>query len=136
MAATFSADLSDQISRTRFLLGDMNTASPEVQDETIQYFLSRGLTELGAAAQCAQAIKAKYASYADVNVDDQLTKFSHVYQHWAELADDLGRRAAVEAAAPAPGTGGSSSGGIIVMGIGDCRGPISNDCYPYGGRWC
>lgn len=118
----------------RFLLGDTALPKTEVQDETIQYFLDDvGLSELATAARCARSIANHYASLADVTVDDQLTRYSHVHKAWLAVADRLTAEAAAESVAPNPATAGSGYSSIIVRGIGDCRGPLDNDCYPR--RW-
>lgn len=129
MSFTYNPALSDPISRVRFRLGDTTVGRPELEDETISYHLTTlELTETGTSARLAAGIAAKYASMADVNVDDQLTKWSSVYAHWAALAKLLAAEAAAESAAPTTATAGQSQGAIIVTGIGDYRGPL--DCGP------
>lgn len=138
MAATFNSNLSDAISRVRFALGDTDVAaSPELQDDTIQYHLSAplSLTEKRAAAVLARAIAAKYARYADTTMDDQLTRYSHVYKNWVDLAERLEAIADAEAAAPTPAGVETGYVGIVVNGIGDCRGPLEGDCCAATPYW-
>lgn len=118
------------MSRVRFLLGDTNTANPEVQDETIEALIyQQGLSEKWAAAKCARSICAKYARFADTTMDDQLTRYSHVHKAWLTLATQLEAEAAAESGPPgvvvAPGAG---PGLIIVTGLDDHRGPLSGPC--------
>lgn len=114
------------------MLGDTNTSNPEVQDESINFFLvTQGKSVTQAAIACAWAIAGKYASVADVNVDDQLTKYSEVYKHWVDLARRL-EAGGGDAFEPLPDPANTSAGsGIIVNGVGDCRGPLDDCCY----RW-
>lgn len=122
MTATFNPSLTDRISRIRFKLGDTNTAAPEIEDESIFYFIGQGLTDTGAAATIAAAIAAKYAKLADTTVDDQLTRYSHVFKAWRELAEALQAEADKEAAVPNTTT--PSYPAVIVTGLDDCRGPF------------
>lgn len=111
----------------RLELGDTTLTNPEVQDETITYYLqTKQLTVLGAAAALAWTIAAKYAKLADVTMDDQLTRYSHVYENWTNLATRLTADAAAESVVPTPATATAGVGSVIVTGIGDCRGPIKH----------
>lgn len=142
MAATFKPDLSDDISKVRYHVGDVGdgagafTSPAEVQDETISAILAAPNTILRTAATVARGIAAKYARLADVNVDNQLTRISHLYSQYTSLAERLEGLADAEAA---DGTADTAVyGGPIVMGIGDTRGPLDNwDCatYPPVGPW-
>ena len=127
MTATFNPALTDRISRIRFKLGDTNTATPEVEDDSIQYFIGQGLTDTVVAAVIAALIAAKYARLADTTVDDQLTRYSHVHKAWMDLADKLQAEADKEAAVP--DTTAPSYPSVIVTGLDDCRGPFG------GSRW-
>lgn len=130
MAATFTPALNDPISRVRFKIGDTDVANPEVQDETVDYYLGQGKTELRTAAILARSIAAKYAKYADLNVDDQLTKYSQVYKNWVSVAEQLEREADAEKLTPtAPVT---TYSGVVVTGLGDYRGPLDG---PYPGKY-
>lgn len=130
MTATFTPVLNDPISRVRFKLGDTDIANAEVQDETISYYLGQGLTETKTASTLAWGIVAKYAKYADTNVDDQLTKYSHVFQNWKALAEKLQKDADDEALTPSAPT--STYSGVAVTGLCDTRGPFDG---PYPGKY-
>lgn len=130
MTATFDPTLNSAISRIRFALGDTDVATAEVQDETINYYLTtQMMTEKAALAALARGIANKYARLADVTVDDQLTRYSHVYKAWDAIATKFEAAAAEEAATPGSETVGTTLySGIVVNGIGDCRGPLDSDC--------
>lgn len=130
MAATFTPQLNDPISRVRFRIGDTDTANPEIQDESITYYLGQGKTELRTAAILARSIASKYAKYADLNVDDQLTKYSQVYKNWVSVAEHLEAQADEEQITPAAPV--SAYGGVIVTGLCDTRGPLDG---PYPGKY-
>ena len=116
------------MSQVRFLLGDTSPTSHEVEDETIDYFLTTK-TVAAAAAAVAWGIVAKYASIADVNVDNQLTKYSAVYEHWITLAKRLEKEAGAGPFSAPPAA--SSYAGVMVTGIGDRRGPLDMESADY-----
>lgn len=126
MTATFNPDLSNDISKVRQYLGDTDTARPQIQDETITAYRAT-LSILRTAEQLANDLAAKYARMADVNVDDQLTKASHLMAHFTALAARLGATAAAAELAAATTDAAAAYPGIVVAGIGDCRGPL-DDC--------
>ncbi len=129
MAATFNPSLATPLDRVRQLIGDTTVASAKIQDETISAYLARPLSEHGAASLLAYVLAAKYAGMADVTVDDQLTRASHLYEHYTKLGDRLAKQ---DAAKPNPSAGDAYGGGIIVTGVGDCRGPLDDCCFPGG----
>lgn len=122
MTATFDPSLSNAVSQVRQYLGDttVNDADvpPEVQDETITAYLATK-SVLSAAAQLARDIAAKYAGMVDITVDHQLTKASQRYAQYMALAlylEDKARQATT--------LSDQGSSGIMVTGVGDCRGPF------------
>lgn len=123
------------MSQVRQQLGDTNTDEVEVQDETIKFYLAKfNDNVLQVCYQCAKDLQAKYARYADVTVDDQLTRFKHIYDNYTALVLRFSR----EIAAAGGSSAGAASGlpdGIAVGGIGDCRGPLDDCCddFSYGG---
>lgn len=120
MATTFNADLSDDVSKVRWKIGDSDVAKAQVQDETIQFYLDEGRSILGASKQLCLDLAAKWARYGDTSVDDQRQLMADTYKHYLELAERLGReeKAAVDSA---------SAPGIIVGGLDDRRSAIM-DC--------
>lgn len=128
MVATFKPDLSNPVSKVRQLIGDTDVSNlnkVEVQDETILAYMAAPFshTVTRAAAQLAYDISAKYARLADTTIDDQLTRWQHVTQQYKDLGDRL--TAAANREDSVAGAGGSFSG-VMVTGIGDCRGPLDN----------
>lgn len=129
MTATFNPALDSALSRVRFALGDTDVATAEVQDETINYYLvNQSLTEKAALAKLARGIANKYARLADTTMDDQLTRYSHVFKAWDSIATRFEAEAAAEAQIPNTENISTGYAGIVVNGIGDCRGPLSSDC--------
>lgn len=118
------------MSQVRQRLGDTSCERAEVQDETIQAYLT--MTSNNVLQTChklALDLQAKYARYADVTVDDQLQRFKHIYDNYTKLADRFAR----EIAALPPSTDGAAGfSPIVVGGLGDCRGPLDNCCDDYG----
>lgn len=128
MTATFDPKLTGPIDRIRQYLGDTNTSKPQIVDDTIQAYLNTGLSELRVAAQLARDLAARYAAMVDTEHDNMQTMGSQLRQHYTELAADLERLAA-QVTGPATAAGGF--GGILVTGIGDCRGPLDSWCPPW-----
>ncbi len=110
-------------------LGDTNCDRVEVQDETINAYLTETSSNiLQTCYKLALDLQAKYARYADVTVDDQLQRFKHIYDNYKSLAE----RFAKELAALPPTTDAAAGfSGIMVGGIGDCRGPLASCCDDY-----
>lgn len=126
MATTYNPNLADRISRVRQFIGDTDIAAAEIQDETITYYLDTGgLSELGAASRLAWDLSAKYAKRADVDVDDQLQRFSQTSKQYAELARILGAQAAAGIGPPV--NTASGFGRVIVMDS-----DVSNEDYLLG----
>lgn len=115
-------------------IGDTNVkveSKIEVQDETIQAYLNTlgGVSET--AYQLALDLAAKYAKYGDVTVDDQLQRYKHIYDNYVALAERLGREIGKVAV---PTAAAIARPGIMVSGVGDCRGPLDDCCNDYGYR--
>lgn len=126
MAFTYDITLSSSLSQVRFRIGDVEVARPEFQDETINALLATGLTVLGASVQLVRGLVGKYARYADVTIDDQLTRFKHIYDNYVSLLATLEGELAAENNNKAGALGGYS--GILVQGVGDCDGPLDDPC--------
>jgi hypothetical protein len=63
-----------RVNVVRFLLGDTNVNSPEVQDEEITFTLSKSANKVYLAASlCAASISSKYSGLANVEIDGILT---------------------------------------------------------------
>jgi len=120
MAATFDPSLATNRDKVRFLIGDMDVTRAEIQDETIDALLTT-MTPEAAAAASAWSIAGAYASKADVNVDNQLTKYSAVHLHWVTLAKQLDLRATSSAFGRVPANKQFSQ--VMVTGLDDVRPP-------------
>lgn len=96
MSFSFSADLSDAISRVRQYLGDTVDAGHEVENETITAYLTAGRSELAAAAQLARDLASKYVKQIDSTVDGATQRASQIYQHYLALAQALTQQSAAE----------------------------------------
>lgn len=130
MAATFDPTLADAVSRIRQMIGDTKVipeTKAEVQDETITAILAQKEgDETAAAARLCWDISAKYARMADTELDNQEIKYSQVSKRYEDLAKRL------ESSGGKPVGAGGTTGGIIVTGLDDCRGPDLGYVYPYG----
>lgn len=86
------------------------------------------MSELAVARRLCLDIAARFAGVGDVTLDDQMQRTGQIYQHYVDLAREIGLE---EKGATGAGASGSA---IIVGGIGDCRGPISDrnlETYPW-----
>lgn len=93
-AFTYDAsDLSTDLGRVRFELGDTDPADPIFSDGEIQYKLDEHGSVLIASAELATAAYAKYARGYDFTTDGQSFKRSQRVQHYLELAVQLRYRA-------------------------------------------
>lgn len=116
MSFTFEADLSDEVSQVRQLLGDTVDTGHRVEDETIDAYLpQKGV--ISTASQLAYDLAARYAVMVDMEVDNQNNKASQLSAQYEALGKRLEAQAASKAAADASGFCG-----VYVGGIGDNRG--------------
>lgn len=91
MTWTYSGDPnSSPKDEVRFLIGDTDSENPKVSDEEIEYALSRNNGDVNlAAADCARALAAKYASWATKSVGDLSLSYGDLMQHYLDLAASL-----------------------------------------------
>lgn len=126
MTATFEPDLSDAISRVRMTIGDTVVAKAQIQDETITALLvTYNDDETKVAIALCENLAAKWASITDAQLDNQEIKASHMSANYLKLADRLRSRSAASVGVSA------TYSGIMVSGVGDCRGPdltLAGDC--------
>lgn len=130
MTATYNESLTNDVSKVRFHLGDTDVTNAQVQDETITAILSEPRGVISTAAKLARSLAAKYARMVDVNVDAQMTRASTLYEQFRDLAIKLEAEAASDEPRN-PADPGAYSGGIIVQGLTDTRGPI-DECSVWG----
>ncbi len=114
MAATFDPSLATPKDRIRQRLGDTDTASALIQDETIAAILAIPTGETATAARLARDLSAKFSRDVDFTVDGQGQRNAQRAEAFRLLANDLAREAALET--PPTSSGGIATGGIIVTG--------------------
>jgi len=93
MPATFHPALDRDLDVARFHLGDTEMDSPLVQDEMILALIGQGAHPIRAAAQLAEHLAARFASKVTSTVDGQGKSYSHLQQHYSDLAGRLGAAA-------------------------------------------
>lgn len=126
MTVTFNPDLGTAIDRIRQRIGDADTTNAQVQNETITAYLAvTGKTELEVARQLCLDLAAKWARFATTTLDDQQQRSETIHKHYLTLAEAIMGEIRLTASNP------TSTGGITVGGLDDCRGPI--DPWPYYG---
>jgi len=80
MAATYDTSLADDVSLVRFHIGDTNTDAPFLQDETIQYWITKYTTIGRAVVYCLTFIISQL-SQPDFTLD------------WLSVSNDNARKA-------------------------------------------
>ncbi len=105
MTATYSivslaTSTKDQI---RFLLGDVDTADFQMQDEELVYAYAVSGSTRGAAAMCAEALAAKYARLTSVSADGVSMGFNQLSAQFLKLAVELRQKEAIYRAMPTLG---------------------------------
>lgn len=118
MAFTFDPTLSSPRDRIRQLIGDTDSTHPQIPDETIDYYTGVDSVELSVAYKLALDLAARYARYPQITVDHQMTNAVQISANYRALAAELLtqlRNGSAGATEDQPG--------IVVTGIGDCRGP-------------
>jgi len=78
----------------RYMVGDINEADPEVQDEEIQYEIDKGIADgtysaLGASISILRSILARYKNMMDEKVGDVDVKWSQRYSNTKDLLDNF-----------------------------------------------
>ncbi len=95
--------------QTRFLLGDVLSKDPQVQDEEIEFVLTQRSNIYGAAAMCCQSIAAQYSRRADTVTGELHTLYSAQAKAYAARALFYeGKAVALSGAVP-------YAGGISIM---------------------
>ncbi len=126
MTATFDPALTTAKDRVRQRIGQTDLATTRVQDETIAHYLE-SKTELGTARQLCLDIAAAYAPIGDVTLDDQQQKGGKIYERYIAMAAEIFEEMGI------PLTDGAAAGAVLVMGVGDNRGPLEGT---YPGKPC
>lgn len=138
---------SSPTDEVRFLVGDTDKATPLLQDEEIDYTIGVRGSPLGAAAELARALSAKFARLVDSSVDSTRFSFSQRTKAYADLATALEARvASLEGVMPICGGISRADKEVAVQdsdritpffrrGMDDDRwGGASGDCDLWNGR--
>ncbi|MBU2701176.1 hypothetical protein Ga0466249_002290 [Sporomusaceae bacterium BoRhaA] len=105
MPWTYSGDPSTSLKdAVRFSIGDTDSSDPLLQDEEINYLLTKKSSVNGAAYAACQNIIAKYARLVDQTVGDVQTKYGQLIDHYNALSDSLYFDAGIAAIPYAGGT--------------------------------
>jgi hypothetical protein len=109
---------SGRLNSTRLLLGDTNSAEPQVQDAEVVFALGQNANNVYlAAAWLARVVSMKYAREVDIDLDGILSvNYSQLSKAYIDLAEDLEYQAKV-----AGGKLGIYGGGITKTGIAAVR---------------
>lgn len=95
---TWSYSLTDLSSsakdQTRLMIGDTNPANPLLQDEEINYFLSRRPSPYGAAAEACRALATFYSGLATTQAGDTKIMYSDLSKAFALRAAGFENQAA------------------------------------------
>jgi len=86
--------ISTALDKVRLVIGDTDSASYELSDDEINYFIGeRGSNVLLAAADCCDALAAKFARAYDFSTDGQSFKRSQAAEAYRAQAKTLRARA-------------------------------------------
>lgn len=90
MAFTFDPALSSPRDRVRDLIGDTDPDNVEVQNETLDYYLSvNSDAVLPVAYRVALNLAAKYARIVEVTVDHQTTRGQQIADNYRKMAAEF-----------------------------------------------
>ena len=89
MAWTYTAALTSDLERVRFLIGDTDTNDQQLQDAEIDWVNTQTGNVYMAAAKCCRALAAKYSRQADSAVGDLSVKKSQRAKAYLDLAKKL-----------------------------------------------
>ncbi|TXH10905.1 MAG: hypothetical protein E6R03_14910 [Hyphomicrobiaceae bacterium] len=103
MAFTYTPGSTTPLNRVRFLIGDTDSADPQVQDEEIQAWLNAGYSVHNTSVEVCRALSARYARFVDKWVGDLKILASQRYRQFQDRVKSL--------------TSGAASGHPIAGGI-------------------
>jgi len=90
MTATYTDPSNSNSDAVRWLVGDTDTTSAELQNEEIAFALTQAGNDVYiAAAICARALAGKYASYVDTKFEDVSSDYSSLRDNYFALATRL-----------------------------------------------
>lgn len=119
MTFTFNPALSSPLDRVRQTIGDTDSTSVELPDETINAYLTQmGNSVLQVAYQCANDLAAKWSRFVEITVDHQTSRGQQVADNYRKLAAALWTQIQQEG-----GGATEDTPGIWSTGAGDLTGP-------------
>ena len=90
MSWSYTADpLNNSVDELRLLIGDTNSSDPQLQDEEIQYFLTKYPSTSQASVAAVTNLIAKYSRLSDETTAELSIKWSQKAQAYRRLKDDL-----------------------------------------------
>lgn len=93
MSVTYTYPSISNKDAVRWLVGDTNVTDAELQDEEIAFALTQSSNDVyGAAAICARALAAKYASLVDTKFEDVSSDYSNLRENYLSLAVRLDKQ--------------------------------------------
>lgn len=101
MTWTYSGDPSSSPrNELRYLIGDTDTADKQVQDEELDYHLTKnGNNAVSAAIDACEALAAKYARRVNREVGDLRIESERLMDHYIKLAKRLQKNKSIRGAA-------------------------------------
>ena len=97
---------SEQINQVRFLIGDTDSSDYGISNENIVFALAQTSSIYAAAAMCARALAAKYASEVDTKFESVSVDYSQKAKAYYDLAKRLERQAKAQGGLGVPLAGG------------------------------
>jgi hypothetical protein len=108
---TFSYTITDLATspkdQVRLMIGDVLSTEPQLQDEEIDYFITRRGSTYGAAAECCRALQAKFSRSVDQANGTYKTMYSQMAKAYGIKAAEYESKVASSGAA-LPHAGGIS----------------------------
>lgn len=93
MTFNYVAPTTSDKDQVRFLIQDVNSSEPFMQDEEINFMLSKWKDRLGSveyvASACAEVLAARYAREASISADGVNIQLGIVAQQFRDLAASL-----------------------------------------------
>lgn len=111
MAWSYNLASGNTRDTVRLLIGDTDSADPQLQDEEIDYFVTEQVDARLAAAACCRALSAKFTRQVDTTNLSLSVSASQRAQAYRDLAQEL-----TEQAASSGGGAEMFAGGLSIAG--------------------
>lgn len=96
MSANYEPELTDDVSKVRFALGDTDVENPLLSDEEITAKIAEGASILMTSAELADSIAARYARRVSISIDGASFSYGELSRSYSALAQRLRARATNE----------------------------------------